>query len=45
MRGICKMRPGVGAEFRDDLPIPEINDDEVLMKVHPLLPEEGPGRG
>ena len=34
MRGICKMRPGVGAEFRDDLPIPEINDDEVLMKVH-----------
>ena len=34
MRGICKMRPGVGAEVRDDLPIPEINDDEVLMKVH-----------
>lgn len=34
MHGICKMRPGVGAEFRDDLPIPEINDDEVLMKVH-----------
>lgn len=34
MRGICKMAPGVGAEYRTDIPIPQINDDEVLMKVH-----------
>ena len=34
MRGICKMRPGVGAEYREDLPIPQISDDEVLIKVH-----------
>lgn len=34
MRGICKMRPGAGAEYREDLPIPQIKDDEVLMKVH-----------
>lgn len=29
MRGICKMEPGVGAEYRTDLPIPEISDDEI----------------
>lgn len=34
MRGICKMTPGVGAEYRKDIPIPQIGDDEVLMKVH-----------
>lgn len=34
MRGICKMAPGVGAEYRTDLPIPQIKDDEVLLKVH-----------
>lgn len=34
MRGICKMRPGPGAEFRADLPIPQIGDREVLIKVH-----------
>lgn len=34
MRGICKMRPGVGAEYRTDIPIPQITDDQVLMKVH-----------
>ncbi len=34
MRGICKMSAGPGYEYRTDLPIPEIKDDEVLMKVH-----------
>lgn len=34
MCGICKMGPGVGAEYREDLPIPQIGEDEVLMKVH-----------
>lgn len=34
MRGICKMRPGAGAEYREDLPIPRISDDQVLIKVH-----------
>lgn len=34
MRGICKMKPGVGAEYREDLPIPQIKDNEVLIKVH-----------
>lgn len=34
MRGICKTRPGVGAEYREDLPIPQISDDQVLIKVH-----------
>ena len=33
MRGICKMRPGSGAEYRTDVPIPSITDDQVLMKV------------
>ena len=28
------MRPGAGAEYREDLPIPQISDDEVLIKVH-----------
>ena len=28
------MRPGVGAEYREDLPIPQISDDQVLIKVH-----------
>ena len=34
MRGVCKMRPGPGAEFRTDVPIPQITDDQVLMKIH-----------
>lgn len=34
MRGICKMSAGPGWEYRTDLPIPSIKDDEVLMKVH-----------
>ena len=34
MRGVCKMAPGKGAEYRTDLPIPQTGDDEVLMKVH-----------
>lgn len=34
MHGICKMKPGEGAEFRTDIPIPQISDDEVLLKVH-----------
>lgn len=28
------MRPGAGAEYREDLPIPRISDDQVLIKVH-----------
>ena len=28
------MRPGVGAEYTEDLPIPQISDDQVLIKVH-----------
>ena len=28
------MRPGAGAEYREDLPIPQISDDQVLIKVH-----------
>lgn len=34
MRGICKMAPGEGAAYRTDLPIPQIGEREVLMKVH-----------
>ena len=34
MRGICKMAPGPGAEYRTDLPIPQITADQVLMKIH-----------
>ena len=34
MRGIVKAAPGIGAEYRTDIPIPQINDDEVLMKIH-----------
>ena len=33
MRGIVKAAAGPGLEFRTDLPIPEISDDEVLMKI------------
>lgn len=33
MRGVCKMAPGKGAEYRTDLPIPQIGDGEVLMQV------------
>jgi len=33
MRGICKMRPGPGAEFRTDVPIPQITDSQVLIKI------------
>jgi len=34
MYGICKMEPGRGAEFREDIPIPIISTEEVLIKVH-----------
>ena len=34
MKGVCKMAPGPGAEFRTDVPIPSITPDQVLMKVH-----------
>ena len=34
MRGIVKMAAGPGFEYREDLPIPQIKDDEVLLKVH-----------
>lgn len=34
MRGVCKMAPGAGAAYRTDLPIPQIGDREVLMRVH-----------
>ena len=34
MRGICKMKPGPGAEYRTGLPIPRITADQVLMKIH-----------
>ena len=34
MRGVCKMGPGPGAEYRTDLPIPQITEDQVLMKIH-----------
>lgn len=33
MCGIVKPGPGPGLEYRTDLPVPEINDDEVLLKV------------
>lgn len=33
MRGIVKAQAGPGLEFRTDLPIPEIGDDEVLLKI------------
>ena len=34
MRGVIKAAAGPGFEYRTDLPIPQIGDDEVLMKVH-----------
>ena len=34
MKGVCKMAPGPGAEFRTDIPIPSIAPDQVLLKVH-----------
>ena len=33
MRGIVKAQAGPGLEFRTDLPMPEINADEVLLKI------------
>ena len=33
MRGIVKAAAGPGLEFRTDLPVPEIRDDEVLLKI------------
>ena len=33
MRGVRKTAPGRGAEYRTDLPIPRIGEDEVLMRV------------
>lgn len=38
MRGICKMAPGPGAEYREDIPIPQIGRDDVLMKVRAGAP-------
>ena len=34
MCGIVKEIRGPGLVYRTDLPIPQINDDEVLIKVH-----------
>ncbi len=34
MRGICKMAPGPGAEYREDIPIPRLTGGDVLIKVH-----------
>lgn len=34
MHGICKMTAGPGFEYREDIPIPQIKDNEVLLKVH-----------
>lgn len=34
MKGICKMKAGVGAAFCRDIPIPRIREDQILMKVH-----------
>lgn len=33
MRGIVKAEAGPGLEFRTDLPVPEIEENEVLMKI------------
>ena len=33
MRAIVKEKPEVGATYRTDVPIPQITDDEVLVKV------------
>ncbi len=33
MRGVRKTAPGRGAEYRTDLPIPQIGEDQVLMRV------------
>lgn len=33
MKGLLKSAPCPGAEYRDDIPMPEIRDDEVLVKV------------
>ena len=33
MRGIVKAAAGKGLEYRTDLPMPGIGDDEVLMKI------------
>ena len=33
MKGIVKSKPEAGAEFRTDLPMPRIQDNEVLVKV------------
>lgn len=33
MRGILKEKPEPGAVYREDLPIPEVNDNEILIKV------------
>ena len=34
MCGITKEKAGPGLTYRTDLPVPQINDDEVLIKVH-----------
>ena len=33
MRAIVKEKPEVGATYRTDVPIPQITDNEVLVKV------------
>jgi len=34
MRGICKAAPGPGAEYREDIPIPQLRGGDVLVKIH-----------
>ena len=34
MKGLVKAEGAVGAVYREDLPIPELEDDRVLVKVH-----------
>ena len=33
MRAIVKEKPEVGAVYRTDVPIPQISDEDVLVKV------------
>lgn len=34
MKGLLKTKPTVGAEYREDIPTPQIKENEVLVKVH-----------
>ena len=43
MCGLVKQEAGPGDfVYRTDLPVPEIGDDEVLIKVRYVVPETGP---